>query len=103
METELLHTCTDDILCLYFMQVLDLNDNQLGWITNHLGHTLDVHRMHYRMTSDIIERVHVAKLLLMQDTGTVGKFANRALDEIQMEGTERYYVFTEKLQVLQLP
>jgi hypothetical protein len=47
---------------------------------------MDVHRIYYRQTSDIIERVDVAKLLLLQDLGLVGQFAGKRLKDIQMEG-----------------
>ena len=29
-------------------QVLDLKDNQMQWVLNHMGHTMDVHKIHYR-------------------------------------------------------
>jgi len=29
-------------------QVLDLKENQLQWVIKHLGHTMDVHKLHYR-------------------------------------------------------
>jgi hypothetical protein len=29
-------------------QVLDLKEHQLQWVLNHMGHTLDVHKLHYR-------------------------------------------------------
>ena len=29
-------------------QVLDLKESQMQWVVNHLGHTMDVHKLHYR-------------------------------------------------------
>ena len=69
------------------LQVLDLSPHQMNWVLNHLGHTLDVHKIYYRATSDITQRAHIAKILLMQDHGQIQKFVNSTLDEIQMEGT----------------
>lgn len=54
---------------------------------DHLGHTMDVHRVHYRQTSDIIERVDIAKLLMIQDMGLVGRFKGKKLEEIQFDGS----------------
>lgn len=51
-----------------------------------MGHTLDVHNIHYRCTADAIERVEIAKILLLQDNAAVGQFANKTLDDIQING-----------------
>lgn len=32
-------------------QVLDLKEHQMQWVLNHMGHTLDVHKLHYRYKS----------------------------------------------------
>lgn len=66
--------------------MLDLNAHQIEWVINHLGHTLDVHKQHYRNTSNEIERTQIAKLLLIQDHGLANRFANVALEDIQLEG-----------------
>jgi hypothetical protein len=68
------------------LQSLDLNSNQLEWVTNHLGHTVDVHKMHYRQTSSEIERSQVAKLLLIQDLGVAGEYCNKKLEDINFAG-----------------
>ena len=59
----------------------------MEWITEHLGHTLDVHKLHYRLTSDVIKRMQVAKLLLIQDFVVVKQFVDKSLEDIQIEGT----------------
>ncbi len=62
----------------------------MEWVC-HLGHTLDVHRNHYRHMSDSIERIKIAKLLLVQDLGVVGENHGRNIDDISLEGM---YVLT---------
>lgn len=47
---------------------------------------MDVHMTHYRQTSDILERVDVAKMLLIQDTNQVGKFVGKQIEDISLEG-----------------
>lgn len=51
-----------------------------------MGHTLDVHDIQYKCTSDIIERAEISKLLLMIDYGQIGRFKGKKLEEIQLEG-----------------
>jgi len=80
-------------LLIFQIQVLDLDEYQMAWVLNHLGHTLDVHKIHYRATSDIIERTEIAKILLMQDHGQLNRFVNKSLKEIQMEGSHSFVAY----------
>ena len=59
-----------------------------------MGHTLDVHNIHYRATSDAIERSEIAKPLLVMDFGKVGQFKGKQLQEIQMDGKRQYLIYT---------
>ena len=65
---------------------MNLNRSELDWVCDHLGHTVDVHRTHYRARSDVIERIEVAKLLLIQDRGIVNQFVGKTLKDIQFSG-----------------
>lgn len=65
-------------------QALDLKPHHIEWVMRHMGHSLDVHKIYYRSTSDIIERTQVAKILLLQDTGRLDEFANQSLEDIQL-------------------
>ena len=56
------------------------------WLTNHLGHTMDIHKIHYRQTAGVIERVDLAKLMLMQELNITGKYAGKKLSDIQLPG-----------------
>lgn len=73
-------------------QALDLKPNQVDWVMRHMGHSLDVHKIHYRATSDIIERTKVAKILLLQDEGRLEEFCNKSLDDIQLSGTHFFNI-----------
>jgi hypothetical protein len=66
--------------------VFDISPHQQQWLTNHLGHSLDVHKIHYRQTSGLIERVDISKLMLLTEYGLAGKYAGRRLEEITLEG-----------------
>lgn len=65
---------------------MGLKDHELKWIVNHLGHTEKVHLQHYRATSGLIERLDVAKLMLLQEKNMVGQFAGVELKDITFDG-----------------
>ena len=65
---------------------MGLQDHELKWLTNHLGHTAKVHLTHYRATSGLIERLAIAKIMLLQEKNNVGKFSGKKLSEIQFQG-----------------
>ena len=51
------------------LQLLDMNEAELSWATDHLGHTADVHKTWYRQEPSTVELKCVAKLLLAKDRG----------------------------------
>ena len=65
---------------------MGLEDYQLRWLTNHLGHTEKVHLQNYRATSGLIERLDISKLMLLQERNAHGRFANKKLSDINFEG-----------------
>jgi len=69
-----------------YLQIFDLSPQEQQWLVNHLGHSLDVHKIHYRQTSGIIERVDIAKLMLMQEFNVAGKYAGKKLENIDLTG-----------------
>ena len=68
------------------IQVIDMKDHELEWLCQHLGHTSDIHKLHYRATSGFIERVNIGKLMLLQDLNLAGKFAGQKLQDIDISG-----------------
>ncbi|VDI46116.1 Hypothetical predicted protein [Mytilus galloprovincialis] len=65
-------------------QMLNLDGNQLEWVCRHLGHSANVHKTHYRQMSGFIERVHVSKLMLVQDMNLTKKYAGKKLEDIDI-------------------
>ena len=61
-----------------------MSDAQYKWVYQHMGHTENLHKLHYRSMSDIIERVEMAKLLFIEDNNLVHKFVGKTLQDIQM-------------------
>ncbi|XP_071491977.1 uncharacterized protein [Diadema antillarum] len=64
------------------LQILDLSDGELEWLSNHLGHELNIHKDVYRLHSPVIEVGKVAKLLLAVELGVVGKLQGKNVNEI---------------------
>nr|XP_047143992.1 uncharacterized protein LOC124817685 [Hydra vulgaris] len=62
------------------MQLLDMNNAELTWLTNHFGHTKDVHMNWYRKEDATIELTKVAKVLVAIDDGKSVK--NKKIDEV---------------------
>lgn len=73
---------------LFCFQVFDISPQQQQWLTNHLGHTLDIHKIHYRQTSVIIERVDISKLMLLTEYGLTGKYTGKKFTDITLEGND---------------
>lgn len=65
---------------------MNTTEAERQWVLDHMGHTMNVHKVHYRQTSDVLERVDVAKVLLIQDLGLVGKYQGKRIQDIQIEG-----------------
>jgi hypothetical protein len=65
---------------------MDITPQQQKWIVDHLGHTLDVHDLHYRATLDVIERVDIAKLLLAMDMNKLHLLKGRKIGDIDLKG-----------------
>lgn len=62
------------------LQLLDLNDGELTWVTNHMGHTKDVHFAWYRKEDSTIELTKMAKVLHALDDSESLK--NKKIDEL---------------------
>ena len=67
-----------------------MKPHEVEWLCKHLGHTADIHKIHYRNTSSYIERVNLGKLFLIQDNNACAKFAGKDLSAVNIEGL--YYL-----------
>ena len=62
------------------LQLLDMNNAELEWVTEHLGHTGDVHKTWYRQEASTVELTKVAKLLIAKDKGV--DFKNKKMKDL---------------------
>ena len=70
------------------LQLLDMTDSELTWVTNHFGHTKNVHKNWYRREDSTIELTKVAKVLLAVDSDDSRSIQNKKIDELLEETNE---------------
>lgn len=68
------------------LQVLNLKEHELDYISKHMGHDILVHRQYYRLQNDAVELAKVSKVLLLMDKGKLGEFRGKTLDELEING-----------------
>lgn len=86
--------------CATVSQIIDLDDNGMRWLADHLGHNLDVHREFYRLKESTAELSKVSRLLLSIDEGKIKKFSGKKLSEIEIDGIELHFNI---LQIFYIP
>ena len=62
-------------------QVVCLSNEELEWLCNHLGHSINVHRNFYRLQESTLELTKISKLLLAVDEGSVHDLAGKDLND----------------------
>lgn len=67
-------------------QILSLGTREVEWLADHLGHDVSVHTQYYRLQESTIELCKVSKILLAMDSGVVGKWVGKKLDDIDVDG-----------------
>lgn len=64
------------------LQLLDITESELTWVTNHLGHTKDIHKGWYRQEDSTIELTKIAKVLVAIDNGDSRDVQNKKIDTL---------------------
>ena len=62
------------------LQLLDLSKAELSSLADHLGHSMDVHRIWYRQEESTVELTSVARVLLAKDDGV--PFTNKKIRDL---------------------
>ncbi|KAJ8049220.1 hypothetical protein HOLleu_01860 [Holothuria leucospilota] len=75
-------------------QVFALNEGHTEWLADRLGHSVRVHKEHYRLPNTILEKAKIAKLLLAIDSGMASSFAGKTLEEITFDGKLMFLRFS---------
>ncbi|XP_057291533.1 uncharacterized protein LOC130614143 isoform X3 [Hydractinia symbiolongicarpus] len=63
-------------------QITCLNDTEMEWLSNHLGHSVEVHKNAYRLHDSAVELAKVSRLLMAVDSGHGGEMSGKKLSEI---------------------
>ena len=63
--------------CSFYFQLVDLKDTEREWLAEHLGHTLGVHKSHYRLQEPIIEMAQFGRLLIAVEAGKASNFCGK--------------------------
>ena len=64
------------------LQLLDMTESELTWVTNHLGHAKDIHKGWYRQEDSTIELTKIAKVLVAIDNGDSRDVQNKKIDTL---------------------
>lgn len=74
--------------CATVVQIADLTETDLEWLSRHLGHDLTVHKEFYRLSESTVELTKVSRLLLALDEGKKlgSNIAGKKLSEIKIDG-----------------
>ena len=66
---------------------MDLKENELDWLADHMGHDKAVHRQYYRLPSNTVEVAKIGKLLIAAEKG-LDKYGGKGLDDIELSDME---------------
>ena len=66
-------------------QILVLNEEELGHISNHMGHSEAIHKGFYRQQESVIEKTHITKLLQLVNTGNIAKYKGKTLNDVSLQ------------------
>jgi hypothetical protein len=65
-------------------QSLDLTNQQIGWMSRHLGHSIDVHTKYYRKHDRVIELGKITKLLHASQEGSLHKNRGKTIETMEV-------------------
>ncbi|XP_077868316.1 uncharacterized protein LOC102808190 [Saccoglossus kowalevskii] len=69
-------------------QLFNLKDNGQEILAVFLGHYIRVHRKFYRIPQDTLQIAKVSRILLACERGSVEKYKNKSLDDIEIDLNE---------------
>jgi len=64
-----------------------MKDAEREWLAEHLGHSMAVHKSHYRLQEPVVELAKLSKLLIALEAGKASQFIGKKLSEISVSGT----------------
>ncbi|KAL6480301.1 hypothetical protein MHYP_G00113340 [Metynnis hypsauchen] len=77
--------------------VLNLSNTELDQLADFLGHDVRVHRDYYRLPEGTLQLAKISKILMALETGRLGEFSGKNLDEIHIDPNEAVLVQSSDL------
>ena len=62
-----------------------MNDGEVGWLAEHLGHELNVHKNSYRVHTSAIQVSKVGRILSALDSGNILSQQGRSLETLDIQ------------------
>ena len=70
--------------------VLNIEETMQDTLADFMGHDIRVHRQFYRLPLSIIQKAKVAKILTAVNTGQLGKYSGKSLDDVDISTESKY-------------
>ncbi|XP_074026783.1 uncharacterized protein [Leptinotarsa decemlineata] len=77
------------------LQAISIKDDEMEQFATFMGHTKKTHESYYRLPQDLYQTAKVSKLLIAINSGQVGKYKGKSLDEITLSDNESLLDETE--------
>ncbi|KAG5896595.1 hypothetical protein JTB14_024404 [Gonioctena quinquepunctata] len=81
-------TCTKLRKHLATSQLFSLNETEIDQLATFMGHTIGVHKNSYRLPDDLHQTAKISKILLLLESGNLGEYKGKTLDEIDINLNE---------------
>ena len=75
-----------------YLQILGLHPGELEWLSNHLGHSINVQQELYRLHEDTIEVAKISKVLMAMEDGTINQHKGKSLEQMSLAGRSIIYI-----------
>ena len=67
-------------------QLEDMNESEMEWLANHMGHDIHVHKEYYRLPQTTIEMAVVGNLLMAVDEGRAHQVKGKTPRQLNLAG-----------------
>jgi hypothetical protein len=71
-----------------FSQIVSLTNGEQEWLSNHLGHEINIDKDYYRANDAVLEVAKISRLLMVANSGKMSQYAGKSLADIGIEGID---------------
>jgi rhodanese-related sulfurtransferase len=79
-------TTLQDYKWHFQFQIVSLTSGEQEWLSNHLGHEVNIDRDFYRTNDAVLEISKISRLLMVAHSGHMSQYAGKSLSDIGIEG-----------------